>query len=59
MIGKTISQYKIISELGRSGMGVLYLAEDSKLYRNVALNFLSTEMMLDEQARERFGQYAF
>ncbi len=54
MIGHTISHYKITSKLGEGGMGEVYLAEDTKLDRKVALKFLSKGMQRDETARMRF-----
>jgi non-specific serine/threonine protein kinase len=54
MIGKTVLHYTILEKLGEGGMGVVYLAEDAKLERQVAIKFLPHQIATNSDERKRF-----
>lgn len=58
MIGKTIGNLRISSQIGKGGMGEVYLAEHVRLRKKFAIKSLSSVLTQDPQFRERFHQEA-
>jgi eukaryotic-like serine/threonine-protein kinase len=56
--GTKIGRYEIRSQLGAGGMGEVYLAQDSKLDRTVALKILPNDLSSDQSRMNRFVQEA-
>ena len=56
--GQMINHYKIVAAIGAGGMGEVYLAEDTRLERRVALKFLPAHLTEDERYLRRFEQEA-
>lgn len=54
MIGQNVGHYTVLQELGRGGMGRVYLAQDTSLDRKVALKFLPEHVEQNPTARLRF-----
>jgi eukaryotic-like serine/threonine-protein kinase len=55
---KTIGRFQIIRELGRGGFGIVFLAYDPKLNRNVALKVPRAEVLVTPELRQRFVREA-
>ena len=53
LTGRQMGNYKVLSRLGAGGMGEVYLAQDTRLGRKVAIKFLAPELAGDERARRR------
>src|SRR3989449_11225605 len=55
----SISRYRILEKLGSGGMGDVFLAEDTKLGRKIALKLLAEELTQNRDRLSRFDQEAY
>ena len=58
LVGETIGPYEVLSELGSGGMGTVYLAQDARLGRKIALKLLPPQFTNDKDRLRRFQQEA-
>jgi len=58
LVGQQLGPYKVEKKIGQGGMGVVYLAEDTRLGRTVAIKALPSNLTCDERSRERLRREA-
>lgn len=58
LIGTQLGPYHIVSRIGTGGMGIVYLAQDTRLDRRVAIKMLAPQYTSDSQQRERLKREA-
>lgn len=56
--GATVGPYRALRQIGRGGMGIVYLAEDTRLHRQVALKALAPGLRANERQQVRFRREA-
>ncbi|HMF80578.1 MAG TPA: protein kinase, partial [Candidatus Acidoferrum sp.] len=56
--GEKLGRYEIRSKIGAGGMGEVYLAEDTRLHRKVALKIFPTDLASNHDRMRRFEQEA-
>jgi len=56
--GTMVSHYRILEKIGAGGMGEVFLAEDTKLKRQVALKFLPAHLITNDEVKSRFQREA-
>jgi len=58
MVGRTLNHYRILEPLGSGGMGQVWLAQDEKLHRKVAIKILPPSVAANPERRSRFEREA-
>src|SRR5262245_31362821 len=57
-LGQVLDHYRLTSELGHGGMGIVYCAQDERLQHDVAIKVLHADVIQDAPARSRFRKEA-
>jgi len=58
LVGRKVGSFEIVEMIGRGGMGVVYLARDTKLKRSVAIKSVPAALADDSTAQARFKREA-
>jgi serine/threonine protein kinase/tetratricopeptide (TPR) repeat protein len=58
LVGRKVGSFEIVEIIGRGGMGVVYLARDTRLKRSVAIKSMPAKLAADSTARTRFRREA-